>query len=183
MNKLEWLWNTGRELYRTKWTRDWGDVPSETLEQLLGKLTSGQIKQGFGECIKQAQNGAEWPPVPITFISMCKTAGIDLDGSFNRFIHREVHKDLAEKITRQQVGYNCRALADDKARKLWGKHYRDNYLKMMEGKLNIEQPIGLPEKVATKETDTMRDNFKPSTLKSAKVMDRINKIKNSKGRL
>lgn len=180
MNKLDWLWKTGAELYRTKWTRDWGSEPSETLEQLLGKLSAKQITQGFGECIKAAQNGAEWPPVPITFISMCKTAGIDLDGSFNRFIKRETPKDMAEKITRNQVGFNCRSLADDKARKLWSRHYRDNYLLMVEGKLSVNETPLLTEHVAAKETDTMRDNFKPSTPKSAKLVDRLNKIRSKK---
>ena len=180
MNKLDWLWKTGAELYRTKWIRDWGNEPSETLEQLLGRLTASQITQGFGECIKSAQNGAEWPPVPITFISMCKTAGIDVDGSFNRFINRDDPPNKAEKITRSQVGFNCRSLPDDKARKLWGRHYRDNYLLMMEGKLNVNETPLLTEHVTAKPTDTMRDNFKPSTPKSAKLVDRLNKIKAGK---
>lgn len=180
MNKLDWLWKTGAELYRTKWTRDWGEEPSETLEQLLSKLSAKQITQGFGECIKQAQNGAEWPPVPITFISMCKTAGIDVDGSFNRFINRDNPSNKAEKLTRSQVGFNCRSLPDDKARKLWARHYRDNYLLMMEGKLSVNETPLLTEHVTTKETDTMRDNFKPSTSKSARLVDRLNKIRSGK---
>lgn len=180
MNKLDWLWKTGAELYRTKWTRDWGSEPSETLEQLLGKLSAKQITQGFGECIKHAQNGAEWPPVPITFISMCKTAGIDLDGSFNRFIKRDTPKDVAEKITRNQVGFNCRSLADDKARKLWSRHYRDNYLLMVEGKLSVSEAPLLTEHSTARPTDIMRSTFKPTDPKVAARMARLNKNKAGK---
>jgi len=180
MNKLDWLWKTGAELYRTKWTRDWGNEPSETLEQLLGKLSAKEIKLGFSECIKQAQSGKEWPPVPITFISMCKNAGIDVDGSFDRFIKREPAADLSEKITRGEIGFNCRSMADDKARKLWAQHYKVNYQKMKDGKLQACETKMLTEHVTTKPTDTMRDNFKPSTKQSAEMMQRLNKIRKSK---
>lgn len=180
MDKLTWLWKAGAELYRTKWVRDWGNEPTQMLEQLLGKLSADDIKLGFSECIKQAQEGKEWPPVPITFISMCKTAGIDIDGSFMRLVNREKPIDKAEKKTRGEVGFNCKSLPDDKARKLWEKHYRKNYQLMKEGKLDIGESNLLTEHVAARPTDTMRDNFKPSNPKSAKLMDRINKIKGSK---
>lgn len=150
------------------------------LEQLLGKLSADDIKQGFSECIKQAQEGKEWPPVPITFISMCKNAGIDIDGSYMRLINREKPIDKAEKKTRGEVGFNCKSLPDDKARKLWEKNYRKNYQLMKEGKLDIDSAAMLTEHVAARQTDTMRDNFKPSTEKSAKLVDRLNKIKAGK---
>ena len=168
------------ELYRTKWTRDWGDEPTEMLEQLLGKLSANDIKLGFAECIKKAQDGNEWPPVPINFISMCKTAGIDVDGSFMRFINRQKPLDEAEVKARSEVGFNCRSLEDCKARKLWEKHYRQNYLLMKEGKLKPTEQKLLTEYVANKPTDTMRDNFKPSEEASAKIMQRLSKIRSSK---
>ena len=168
------------ELYRTKWTRDWGDEPTEMLEQLLGKLLANDIKLGFAECIKKAQDGNEWPPVPINFISMCKTAGIDVDGSFMRFINRQKPLDEAEVKTRSEVGFNCRSLEDGKARKLWQKHYRQNYLLVKEGKLKPTEQKLLTEYVANKPTDTMRDNFKPNTEASAKMMQRLIKIRSSR---
>lgn len=176
-NKLAWLWETGRELYRTKWIRDWGDTPSETLEQLLGKLSAEQIKQGFAECIKQAQNGSEWPPVPITFISMCKTAGIDIDGSYERFLYRKPLLNNAEIKTRDQVGFNCRALPDEKARKLWAKNYRANYLLMVEGKLSKDQSIALTEHVTTTQFDIERQNYKPTNPKVKKMLARLEKAR------
>lgn len=180
MSKLTWLWKAGAELYRTKWIRDWGNEPSEMLEQLLGKLSANDIKLGFSECIKKAQDGNEWPPVPITFISMCKTAGVDVDGSFLRFIRKEKPLDQAEVKTRAEIGFNCRSMEDAKARKLWEKHYRQNYLLMKEGKLKPTEQKLLTEHVANKPTDTMRDNFKPNTEASAKMMQRLNKIRSSK---
>lgn len=177
---MDWLWKAGAELYRTKWTRDWSEEPTEMLEKLLGKLSAIDIKLGFGECIKQAQDGKEWPPVPITFISMCKVAGIDVDGSFMRLVNREKPSDEAEKKTRHEVGYNCRSLPDDKARKLWEKNYRKNYQLMKEGKLNLRTENLLTEHVAAKPTDKMRDRFKPSTAESAAMINRINKIRKSK---
>lgn len=180
MDKLTWLWKAGAELYRTKWTRDWGNEPSEMLEQLLGKLSANDIKLGFAECIKKAQDGNEWPPVPITFISMCKTAGMDVDGSFMRMIRKEQPANEAEKKTRGEVGYNCRSMEDSKARKLWEKHYRQNYLLMKEGKLKQSEQKLLTEHVATKPTDTMRDNFKPQTRQSAELLTRLNRIRKSK---
>lgn len=167
----------GGEIYRTKWQRDWGTAPSETLGKLLSKLTLEQIKQGFSECVKRAQDGKEWPPTPIEFISLCKMAGLDINGSFLRMINKQPPADEAEKQTRYQVGYNCRGMADSSARKLWAEYYRKNFALMKEGKLATKQPLALPEKVQTKTTDTMRDNFKPSTEQSAKMMQRINKLR------
>ena len=138
------------------------------------------IKLGFAECIKQAQNGKEWPPTPIEFIALCKVAGMDIDGSFDRMIKKQPPANEAEKITRHEVGYNCRVTTDEKARKLWAKYYRLNFQKMKDGKLKHPEQKLLTEYVSSKPTDTMRDNFKPSTNESAKIMDRINKIKGSK---
>lgn len=180
MNKLDWLWKAGAELYRTKWVRDWGNEPSEMLEQLLGKLSANDIKLGFSECIKKAQDGNEWPPVPITFISMCKVAGMDLDGSFMRLVNREKPLDKAEKKTRGEVGFNCKSLPDDKARKLWEKHYRKNYALMKDGKLNVDETHLLTEHVTANEFDTMRDNYQPSSPKSAALIDKLNSIRKSK---
>ena len=177
INKIQWLWETGAELYRTKWIRDWGDCPTEMLESLLSKLSAEQIKLGFGECIKMAQSGNEWPPVPIIFISMCKVAGIDYQGSFDRCIRKEPAKDEAEKRTRQDVGFNVRALPNDKAFRLWKGKYEFYYLQQKEGKLKpIEAPM-LTEYSQVKDTDIMRDNFVPETTASARIMDRMNKIR------
>ena len=180
MDKLTWLWKAGAELYRTKWVRDWGNEPTQMLEQLLGKLSADDIKQGFSECIKQAQEGKEWPPVPITFISMCKTAGIDIDGSFMRLVNREKPIDKAEKKTRGEVGFNCKSLPDDKARKLWEKHYRKNYQLMKEGKLDINESNLLTEHVTANKFDELRDNYQPSSPKSAALLNKLNQIRASK---
>lgn len=179
-SKLVWLWENGRELYSTKWIRDWGDYPSEVKANVLGKLSAQDIMSGFGECIKQAQQGEKWPPSPIEFIALCKVAGIDVDGSFMRLVNREKPVDEAEKKTRHEVGYNCRSLSDDKARKLWEKHYRKNYQLMKEGKLNLRTENLLTEHVAAKPTDTMRDNFRPSTKQSAAILERLNRIRRSR---
>ena len=180
MDKLTWLWLKGAELYRTKWTRDWGEVPTETLEQLLGKLSANDIKLGFAECIKKAQDGSEWPPVPITFISMCKTAGIDVDGSFMRLTQRKEPLNVAEVKTRGEVGFNCRGMDDSKARKLWEKHYRQNYLMMKEGKLAADTRPAITANCSARETDTMRDNFVPTAKQSVQWMDMLNKIRGAK---
>lgn len=167
-------------MYSTKWIRDWGDYPSEIKANILSKLSAQDIMSGFGECIKQAQQGEKWPPSPIEFIALCKVAGIDVDGSFMRLVNREKPTDEAEKKTRHEVGFNCRSMEDTKARKLWEKHYRQNYLLMKEGKLKPSEQKLLTEYVANKPTDTMRDNFKPNTEASAKMMQRLNKIRSSK---
>lgn len=179
-NKLTWLWESGRELFATKWIRDWGDAPTEIKAKTLGKLSANDIKQGFAECIKQAQNGKQWPPTPIEFIALCQVAGIDIDGSFDRMIKKQPPANEAEKITRYEVGYNCRVSSDEKARQLWAKYYRVNFKKMKEGALKIPEQKLLTEHVAAKPTDTMRDNFKPKTQKGAEIMNRINKIRSSK---
>lgn len=178
MNKIDWLWKTGAELYRTKWIRDWGEGPSETLEKLLSKLSPLDITLGFSECIKMAQNGSEWPPVPITFISLCKNSGIDVNGSFCRFIERESANDLSETVTRNEIGYNCRSLSDEKARKLWTQYYKINFRKMKDNKLKNNEEKLLTEHVARRPTDIMIDNFKQSkNSKGAKLMQRLEDIK------
>lgn len=179
-NKLAWLWENGRELYSTKWIRDWGDYPSEVKANVLSKLSAKDIMAGFGECIKQAQQGEKWPPSPIEFIALCKVAGMDLDGSFMRLVNREKPLDKAEKKTRGEVGFNCKSLPDDKARKLWEKHYRKNYALMKEGKLNVDETHLLTEHVTANEFDTLRDNYQASSPKSAALIDRLNKIRQSK---
>jgi len=146
----------------------------------LGRLSAQEIVSGFGEVLKLAQHGEKWPPAPVEFIALCKIAGIDIDGSYMRLINREKPIDKAEKKTRGEVGFNCKSLPDDKARKLWEKNYRKNYQLMKEGKLDIDSAGMLTEHVAARQTDTMRDNFKPSTEKSANLVDRLNKIKAGK---
>lgn len=118
--------------------------------------------------------------MPVSFVNICKTAGIDIDGAFNRMIKKEPPANIAEKVTRGEIGYNCRSLPDDKARALWAKQYRVNFQKMRDGKLAVEETKLLPEHVAAKETDTMRDNFKPTTAASARIMQRVNEIRRSK---
>ena len=174
------MWENGRELYSTKWIRDWGDYPSEVKANVLSKLSAQDIMAGFGECIKQAQQGEKWPPSPIEFIALCKVAGMDLDSSFMRLVNREKPLDKAEKKTRGEVGFNCKSLPDDKARKLWEKHYRKNYALMKEGKLNVDETHLLTEHVTANEFDTLRDNYQASSPKSAALIDRLNKIRQSK---
>lgn len=136
---------------------------------------------GFAECIRMAQNGNEWPPVPITFISMCKLAGLDVEGSYARFASREKPKDLAEKTTRSQVGFNVKAMAMDKALRKWSDCYKINYQKMLDGTLKStgETPALMAHSSVT-DIDIERDNFSPSTTKSAKLVDRLNKIRDRK---
>ena len=178
-NKLTWLWEHGKELYGNKWTGSWGDYPSEIKSRLLSKLTADEIKQGLADCVKRAQNGNGFPPSPVDFISIAKLGGIDIEGSFARFIQRDEPKDLAEKRTRAQVGFNCRALSYDKAFKMWSVSYRDSFSLLKQGKLQgCGEARALTEHTEAKLTDTMRDNFKPSGYKAAKIMDRVNKIKN-----
>ena len=180
MNKLQWLWMTGAELYATKWSRDWGTTPSTTLENLFSKLSAEQIKLGFGECIKMAQNGKEWPPVPITFISMCKVAGLDVEGSYARFTNRKQPKDKAEQVTRSEIGFNIKAMSMNDAERKWAKVYTANYQKMKDGFFDKPEAPALTEHSSVKDTDIMRDNFKPACTASAKLMDRLHKIRDSK---
>lgn len=147
------------------------------LSKLLGKLTAQQIKLGLGECIKLAQKGREWPPTPIEFISLCKMAGADARGGYDRLISREPPANAAEKKTRSQVGFNVRSLPDDKARRMWNEYYMQNYQAMMEGNLKDDAPPLLTEHVAARPSDTMRDNFKPTTTEAAKMMQRLNKLR------
>lgn len=136
-----------------------------------------QLKEGF----KHARaSESDFLPSSGKFIQWCNKSLCDAYPAYLRFVNRQEPINEVEKMTRGEIGYNCRSLSSEKAERLWSKHYKINYQKWIDGDVNYDTPL-LTENVAAKPTDTMRDNFKPSTLKSAKLVDRLNKIKNSKG--
>lgn len=67
-------------------------------------------------------------------------------------------------------------MPDDKARKLWAQYYKVNYQKMKDGYLQESDTKLLNEHVATKCTDTMRDNFVPTLDESEQIMERVYSI-------
>ena len=139
--------------------------------------TIDQLREGF----KYARaSESDFLPSSGKFVQWCNKSVCDPEPGYIRFVNREKPQHPVEIATRGEVGFNCRSVSAEKAEKIWNKHYKINYQKWANGQLNKTETPLLTEHVAAKETDTMRDNFKPSTPKSAKLVDRLNKIKAGK---
>lgn len=166
----QYAWKDAKAIDAAKveWTKAFLENNVNTVEQL---------KEGF----KHARaSESDFLPSSGKFVQWCNKSVCDAYPAYMRFVNRQDPQHEVEVMTRGEVGFNCRSLSAEKAERLWNKHYKINYQKWVEGNIATNTPL-LTEHVAAKETDTMRDNFKPSTTASAKVMDRLNKIKNSKG--
>lgn len=165
----QYAWKDAKAIDAAKveWTKAFLENNVNTVEQL---------KEGF----KHARaSESDFLPSSGKFVQWCNGDLCDAYPAYIRFINREQTVNEVEIMTRGEVGFNCRSLSAEKAERLWNKHYKINYQKWIDGKINTSTPL-LTTHVTTKQTDTMRDNFKPSTPESARFMDRINKIKNSK---
>lgn len=139
--------------------------------------TVEQLKQGF----KQARaSGSDFLPSAGKFVKWCNKSVCDAESAYIRFVNREQPLSPVEVATRGEVGYNCRSMSAEKAERLWIKHYNVNYDKWVSGAFSAPETPLLTELVATKQTDTMRDNFQPSTEKSASIVARLSKIKAGK---
>lgn len=139
--------------------------------------TIEQLREGF----KHARaSESDFLPSSGKFVQWCNRSVCDPTEGYIRFVNRKEAQHPVEVETRSQVGFNCRSATAEKAEKIWNKHYKINYQKWVDGQLNRNETPLLTEHVAAKKTDTMRDNFKPSCTESAKIMDRINKIKAGK---
>jgi len=139
--------------------------------------TVEQLREGF----KHARAcESDFLPSSGKFVQWCNKSVCDPAPGYIRFVNREKPQHPVEVATRGQVGFNCRSVSAEKAEKIWNKHFKINYQKWVNGQLNKTETPLLTEHVAAKVTDTMRDNFKPSTPKGAKLLARLNKIKAGK---
>lgn len=139
--------------------------------------TIEQLREGF----KHARAcESDFLPSSGKFVQWCNKSVCDPAPGYIRFVNREKPQHPVEVATRGQVGFNCRSVSAEKSEIIWNKHFKINYQKWVNGQLNKTETPLLTEHVAAKETDTMRDNFKPSTPKSAKLVDRLNKIRSKK---
>lgn len=166
----QYAWKDAKAIDAAKveWTKAFLENNVNTVEQL---------REGF----KHARaSESDFLPSSGKFVQWCNGDLCDAYPAYIRFVNREQPINEVEVMTRGEIGFNCRSLSTEKAERLWNKHYKINYQKWINGSVMPETPL-LTTHVTAKETDTMRDNFKPSTTASAKFMDRINKIKNSKG--
>lgn len=142
-----------------------------------GVNTVEQLREGF----KHARaSESDFLPSSGKFVQWCNKSVCDPELGYIRFVNREKPQHPVEVATRGEVGFNCRSVSAEKAEKIWNKHYKINYQKWANGQLNKTETPLLTEHVTTKQTDTMRDNFKPSTNESARLVDRLNKIKAGK---
>lgn len=142
-----------------------------------GVNTVDQLREGF----KHARaSESDFLPSSGKFVQWCNKSVCDPAPGYIRFVNREKPQHPVEVATRGEVGFNCRSVSAEKAEKIWNKHYKINYQKWVDGQLKRNETPLLTEHVTAKATDTMRDNFQPSTPKSAKLVDRLNKIRSKK---
>lgn len=165
------------ELYRDQWIRAEGQTPSKIWKDALSTMSDGDVLKALAGCFERVKAGNPYCPTFAEFIAMANE--IDTDDAYDRMLRKNPPKSLAEKRTRADCSYNCRRLAEDKSRALFKKTY-EKYCKLeANGELKA-RPMMLTEHVATKVSDTERDNYEPSTVAGAKLMDRLNKIRSGR---
>lgn len=127
----DWVWQKCAEIYGEQWVRENGEVPSQMWSVALNRLSQADVKAGVKAVIDKA---IAWPPNLASFLELC--SGVDCDAAFDRFIRKEPPESNAERITRQNKGYQCRNLwNEEKARKEWAKELKRNIEKERKGEL------------------------------------------------
>lgn len=154
----DWVWLKMTEIYGGQWNRENGEEPSSTWILALNKLQPDQVKKGIAETVR---SGITWPPNLPKFIELCE-GGSDETDSFDRFIDKKSPADYAETLTRQKVGYRCRAqLPEDKARKLWTATISKFRAKIASGEITLPDPsakrVDTPEKMKERLTPEQRN--------------------------
>lgn len=136
------------------------------------------LREGFRMA---RSSNSDFLPSPGKFSKWCVQSDFDVDGAYMRFVKREKPENEVEQITRGEIGFNCRAASDKDAKKIFERQYTLNYQKWLKGALRASEQKLISTHSSATDLDIERDNFKPHTVKSAGIMDRLNKIR--KGRV
>lgn len=117
--------------------------------QELSSITSSHLKRGVNRTVSERLS---WPPSLPEFLSLC--LDFDTTEAYNRMINRKPVLDDVEYYTRQDCGYQCKRVLDDKkARDLFNKTFKLKLELKRKGKLPIRDQKLLSEKSVVTEVD------------------------------
>lgn len=134
----------------------------------------------MSRCFERVKGGNPYCPSIAEFLALT-TEQIDFDESYLRFISRGEMKTIAEKWTKKQVGWNCRQMADEKARRLWIKTLKSNVERERKGELGNPEVKQLTDGVVPRrELDDMVRDYQPKTFEAKALADRLQRLKDSK---
>ena len=167
------------------WKQAWPDQEATNaakIEWVKAFLENGvnsidHLKEGF----RMARSSdSDFLPSPGKFAKWCVQSDFDVDGAYIRFLNREKPENEVEVITRGEIGFNCRSASEHEAKKIFERHYTVNYKKWLKGSLRASNQKLISTHSSATDLDIERDNFKPKSEDSAKMIHRLNKIR--KGR-
>ncbi len=123
---------------------------------------------------------SDFLPSPGKFAKWCIQSDFDVDAAYIRFLNREKPENEVEAITRGEVGFNCRSTSEREAKRIFERHYTVNYKKWLTGSLRASEQKLISAHSSATDLDIERDNFRPKTEESAKLIHRLNNIRRSK---
>lgn len=132
-NELKACYPAWRQAFASR--DDWHNAKRAWTKSFIenGVGTMAQVERGLASA--RRDENPFWCSVG-QFIGWCNGGDVDCDAAFDRFIRKEPPESNAERITRQNKGYQCRNLwNEEKARKEWAKELKRNIEKERKGEL------------------------------------------------
>lgn len=129
--------------------REQGEKPSLSWIKELSSITNAHLQRGVDRTLSERLT---WPPTLPLFLSLC--LDFDTTDAYNRMINRKPVLDDVEYYTRQDCGYQCKRVLDDKkAKELFNKTFKLKLELKRKGKLPIRDQKLLSEKSIVTEVD------------------------------
>lgn len=140
-------------------------------------LTANEIRHGVAKVLIDSSDG--WPPSLPEFISICRSAGVDVSDMFDRFMMREKPRNHFEFLVfddADRANVRRKPMGDDE------RTFKRVLAKWMERKAKGTLPQEVPSlsaKSAVMPTDIMRERAgkpNPSQFRNGSVCARIAKL-------
>lgn len=128
------------------------------------------------------ESGSDFVPTMPKFLAMCREAGLDWQGAYNRLINHQKPLDRIEELTRQDCGFAIRNHLDaDKAEALFKKTYFKWIERERKGEIPDPDVKMLAAESTVSCTDKAREEFARNG-ESQRAQQWVERLKKAKDR-